>query len=72
MELSAKQCGQGRVGGGGDKRCTYWVYGWLDLIGNDELDSRRLERILWIESDHEMKDFILEIFINAVSDKWDR
>jgi len=35
------------------------VYGWLHLVGNDELDSWRLERILWIEPDHEMKDFIL-------------
>jgi hypothetical protein len=59
--------GQGAVR---DKGCTYWVYGWLDFIGNDELDSWRLERILWIESDHEVKDFILEVFINAVSDKW--
>jgi hypothetical protein len=56
--------------GGGDKGCTYRVYGRLDLIRNDELDSRRLEWILWIEPDHEMKDFILEIFVNAVSDKW--
>jgi len=35
------------------------MHGWLDHIGNDELHSRRLERILWIEPDHEMKDFIL-------------
>jgi hypothetical protein len=39
------------------------MHGWLDLIGNDELDSRRLERILWIEPDHEMKDFVLEEYL---------
>jgi len=37
------------------------VYGWLDLIRNDKLYGRRLERILRIEPDHEVKDFILEI-----------
>ena len=47
-------------------RATVWTYrmhGRLDLIGNDELDSRRLERILWIEPDHEMKDFVLEEYL---------
>jgi hypothetical protein len=37
------------------------VYGWLDLIRDDKLYGRRLERILRIEPDHEVKDFILEI-----------
>jgi hypothetical protein len=53
MELSTRPCG-------GGNRCTYRVYGWFHLVGNDELDGWRLERILWIEPDHEMKDFILE------------
>jgi hypothetical protein len=48
-----------RAGRGGN-RCTYRVYGWFHLVGNDELNSWRLERILWIEPDHEMKDFILK------------
>lgn len=46
---------------------TYWVHGWLDLIGNDELDGGRFERILRIEPDHEVKDFVLEI-TGAISD----
>ena len=41
-------------------RWTYRVHGRLDLIGNDELDSGGLERVLWVEPDHEMKDLILE------------
>ena len=34
---------------------------WFDFIGNDELDGGRLERVLRIEPDHEMKYFILDI-----------
>lgn len=45
-------------------RNTYWMYGWLHLIGNNELDGRRLERVLWIEPDHELKDLILnEVYL---------
>jgi hypothetical protein len=41
-------------------RWTYWVHGWLDLIGNDELDGGGFERVLWIEPNHEVKNLILE------------
>ena len=37
------------------------MHGWLDLIGNDKLDGGRFKRILRIEPDHEVEDFILEI-----------
>ena len=46
---------------------TYWVHGRLDLIGNDKLDGGRFERILRIEPDHEVKDFVLET-TGAISD----
>lgn len=36
------------------------MYGWLDLVGNDELDGRGFERVLWIEPNHEVKNLILE------------
>lgn len=36
------------------------MYGWLHLVGNDKLDSGRLERVLWIEPDHEVKGLILK------------
>jgi hypothetical protein len=36
------------------------VHGRLDLIGNDKLDGGRFKRILRIEPDHEVKDFVLE------------
>lgn len=40
-------------------RVDVWVHGWLDLIGNDKLDGGRFERILRIEPDHEVKDFVV-------------
>ena len=43
------------------------MHGWLDLIGNDKLDGGRFKRILRIEPDHEVEDFILEI-TGAISD----
>jgi hypothetical protein len=43
------------------------VHGWLDLIRNDKLDGGRFERVLRIEPDHEVKDFILEI-TDAISE----
>ena len=36
------------------------MYRRLYLIRNNELDGRRLEWVLWIEPDHEMKDLILD------------
>jgi hypothetical protein len=39
------------------------VHGRLDLIRNDKLDGGRFKRILRIEPDHEVKDFVLEIKI---------
>ncbi len=36
------------------------MYGWLDLVRNDELDGGGLERVLWIKPDHEVKNLILE------------
>jgi hypothetical protein len=41
-------------------RWTYWVYGRLDLIRNDELDGGGFKRVLWIEPNHEVKNLILE------------
>lgn len=35
------------------------MYGRLNLIGNDELDGRGFERVLWVEPNHEVKDLIL-------------